>query len=888
MIDKIKYVLLSLIVGISLTISTDTEIVKAETNSNISENLTHSEYVKLAEALNMTKTNSPVDMGNSYKVFDTSSDNFKNSFLISAYTIPVAGDSVTGKSSYEISKAYANKFGKGTAINIGAAAYAGFNLGNNFDKSISSSLSSINEEYYDYWEVKKTMKIAQIDWKNTDATSFFSSDFKNTLKGVNDIESAKQLLNKYGTHVFDNYYFGGKLIISRYICSSENIKSSDNSNSINFELKSNIVSAISANANNESYQMSATEINNETTKTSTKVIAKGGNELKGITPDDIFTYKQEYANGYESGFVYAAWLDSIGKCESLRIVDADKPIAIWDVIKTSSLYDANTYDLLIQAYEIISCENYSKDCIEYNIAPGYISSICVETPDYTSEFDLSSREVSAPINSSLTFEYSEALLETFKEEELELKITSGNNYCSLIDKKLAINSNANDKKIFLSLQARGYEIFQLYITVRLGDFKIGYGTETQPYFINDLSEWNQFINNSKYYSSHFKLTNDIDLKGKVYQTGGSSNLTSFKGMLDGDFHKIYNGTIISNSSWNQTGIIGINKGEIKNLIIDNIKVLNHEKINSKNNGNINVGVLVGKNEGKISKVSISNSSIRVTAHLDDTSYLNIGTSIGLNYGTCELVSVENSNICGISYDGSGMVCVGGLVGKVDSGNITNCSISNSSINSYNFYNKFGNVGDYYCNLTNSMLYQKAESGVWEEIGVLATEEPEGKIKYDFYYNLNTNKLYRYQTTEDSKRKKVWVEQTIDTKVKSGTKLPKDDIAETAIYSIGGFAGYTSAKCNITFIVLYKNIFNQNNKKFGNVSGSSVSDSNYENVFFESVSNKAINNNTYDGCTNLRKLTLENISNAEWNKTWIDGENGYPVLKWEEDQNEKNN
>ena len=92
-------------------------------------------------------------------------------------------------------------------------------------------------------------------------------------------------------------------------------------------------------------------------------------------------------------------------------------------------------------------------------------------------------------------------------------------------------------------------------------------------------------------------------------------------------------------------------------------------------------------------------------------------------------------------------------------------------------------------------------------------------------------------------------------------------------------GYVDGESAIDFVALYENKFNQNNKKFGNVAGVSNNTSFFQNVYFEGVDSKAINSSVFDGCTNLRQLSLETIGNADWNKYWTTAQDGHPILKW---------
>ena len=71
-----------LVLPLTLT-SNNLQIIKEATNNsnNELESLTRSESVKLAEALDLTKKNTSIDMGNGYKIFDVNNESFSNLFL---------------------------------------------------------------------------------------------------------------------------------------------------------------------------------------------------------------------------------------------------------------------------------------------------------------------------------------------------------------------------------------------------------------------------------------------------------------------------------------------------------------------------------------------------------------------------------------------------------------------------------------------------------------------------------------------------------------------------------------------------------------------------------------------------------------------------------------
>ena len=52
-------------------------------------------------------------------------------------------------------------------------------------------------------------------------------------------------------------------------------------------------------------------------------------------------------------------------------------------------------------------------------------------------------------------------------------------------------------------------------------------------------------------------------------------------------------------------------------------------------------------------------------------------------------------------------------------------------------------------------------------------------------------------------------------------------------------------------------------------------------YYAGISSKAVDGKVHDGCMSLKALTLNAIGNAEWQKNWVSGDNGRPILGWED-------
>ena len=161
----------------------------------------------------------------------------------------------------------------------------------------------------------------------------------------------------------------------------------------------------------------------------------------------------------------------------------------------------------------------------------------------------------------------------------------------------------------------------------------GSGTEQDPYLISSVQEWKNFVNSGK----HVKLTKDIDFAGEVLEEKALSNA-----VIDGD------GKILSNIKVKGSGLFeSISNTNIKNLTIDNITVEGNEGGHA--------GGLVGAiYDGTIDNVHILNGTVKG--------------------GTANEVTIQG---------------VGGFVGTISGGNITN---SSAKVNVSNGKNIGGFIG----------------------------------------------------------------------------------------------------------------------------------------------------------------------------------------------------
>lgn len=169
---------------------------------------------------------------------------------------------------------------------------------------------------------------------------------------------------------------------------------------------------------------------------------------------------------------------------------------------------------------------------------------------------------------------------------------------------------------------------------------------------------------------YFKLTEDIDLEGQAWTPIGKNNSNPFKGVLDGDNHKILNLASINTDDIYYAGLFGrIEKGTVKNIHIkialSGLQVQNIE----------NVGALAGY----VLNSEITNCSVEggdITGDNPILAQLAVGGLTG-QLENCNITDCSNTvNVKGIKLMASALL-VGGITGANIQSIITNCHYSGS-------------------------------------------------------------------------------------------------------------------------------------------------------------------------------------------------------------------
>ena len=114
--------------------------------------ITSQDIIKMSEALNMSTDSEVYDIGtNPYRIFDVTNERFANLFVSSKVT-DFKNYSFSGNSRAAISSEYSRERAFGSGVDINVPIYdVSANIDANFQTNISSSLQTVNEEYYEYF-----------------------------------------------------------------------------------------------------------------------------------------------------------------------------------------------------------------------------------------------------------------------------------------------------------------------------------------------------------------------------------------------------------------------------------------------------------------------------------------------------------------------------------------------------------------------------------------------------------------------------------------------------------------------------------------------------------------------------------------------------------------
>lgn len=643
-------------------------------------------YSLLATAIDASDSNAYEENKNP-QIFDSTNEAFINA-VSARKDIETGSYTIESTSAYDFSSKYSSKFSSALDTHL-KVSFVTTDVSGKFDTNVNTEnwKQQVEDYQYYYWFAQKY--IVNIDWKNGNLANALSSSFKRELDSINSVFSAKSLLRKYGTHVYDTYTLGGKLEISKYFTKDASYELSEAEQSVSASLNVIVENAKADAKASGSVNLSTYESNsNSSSKYYSKLTyhSYGGDVNGAATASDLFQYKTQFGTGTESGYLYEAWTRSFNKENvPLKIVSAQNAIPIWEILNST------TYSLQIaylkKAFDNMCYESYSKKCENFHVPCEYIDSLSYNSKGTNVNFTPDSSTINLPENTNVKINLSSLITDNFASSDYSLKLSS-DSAATLDGDTLTIKPQMIGRRFDIELYINDLKAYALNTIIMKEGLSGGYGTSQQPYLINSkqdlISVLNDFSNSNHFY----KLTKDIDLQGDKLDVGGSGTSSAFQGTFDGNGYIIKNGTVKANSFNNgfpYIGLFGKNDGTLKNIILEKITCLVNGLADIQNNNiHLSAGILTGYNTGVISNCQVNNSSIRIAAIIEkEDSSLCVGGIAGTSTGYIELSSFTNGNVYGIGSKGNGKVYVGGISGALEGSTISESYINESKVNTFN-------------------------------------------------------------------------------------------------------------------------------------------------------------------------------------------------------------
>ena len=588
-------------------------------------------------------------------------------------------------------------------------------IGAKFDKQHSLS-NSVKERYEMYYQTIARRQVV-IQMSVPELREHLSDAFERDVLLVRDEDDAIQFLNMYGTHLFTGYILGGRMDITNYKVT--NSSTVDLNQTV--DLKAQVGAAAAAAGAGVSFSITEQYGSHENTSNQKSLYnfsSTGGEAVAALTIDHLFTYNSSVLDG-KGNYEYARWAYAINEGKNLDIIDAangTNAIPVWELLPQTGKYaDVRTY--LISAYAKMCGDKYD----EYKERYPYISS----------SLNSGSTDETLPIGEIYEYQYStgsaligpidvgedairdipkDALLFLGSEctapfGEAEWKIFGGEENAEVVDSiQGVVRVTGPVGNTFSVALCYGENILDsMTLKIKGSMFSGGLGTESDPYLISTVQDLSALLNNSQYFGNsdyHFLLINDIDAS-TLTLTKPMTKKNSFAATLDGGYHTIrglvsedLDGTgsdknpmpIPSASKEMSVGLIGYNSGTIRNLRIENTRIVVNDPAKQLATYVVG-GCLVGINIGVIENCSVAKSHIDIEKTFvkdkdDETVIYHVyaGGIVGYNVGTITGCGVDDVDVKSfLKLEGEkdlvGRSAAGGFVGVLDApGLIENCYV----------------------------------------------------------------------------------------------------------------------------------------------------------------------------------------------------------------------
>ena len=615
----------------------------------------------------------------------------------------------TSSSVTEIAEEYGQIMSGDLGLSVGASASqamsGNINIDVAFNTSKNSSWSSTYSEEYSYFNIVAANKPVILQINSSELKNYLSDSFMKDLRNVNSEKAAKNLIEKYGTHLLTGYTLGGIFEMTNYYAtdSSSYVRQQETS----FSAQVNAAISYMAFSGGANLGFSFTDTygamdNNTHAVNNYKCTTHGGYVFPGLTIDQAFSY---YETLTDAGYMYKIWTDSINTGNNLVIVEipqSSKLVPLWDLVPYSNEYHPQVREFLINAYMNVcetAYENFTSEHrdvralgipdedyqIEYGFTEkGYqyyyqINDAEDYVTTYVNTYDNPTKVHDLISGSVVAMDYDEG---DYLGATVEWSFGNMNQYIEWKDTQTGVfkvlDDAPNINNVVLTATVDGNQIVykKTFNIKKKADFKAGDGTKENPYLITNTEEFLKISNdgyaNGGYY---FKLLCDLDFKGKSCYVIGSED-KPFNGVFDGNYYTIYNYKLdFSSAKENEKGekylgLFGYNDGTIKNLNLSEKNGGDYEYINTKNGlfsklnylGGI---VAINRSKGIVENCHISGFTGKIKvpdSGINDTSEIMVGGIVAYNQGAIKYCSIKKSLIFA-KGENENTVYSGGIVAK---------------------------------------------------------------------------------------------------------------------------------------------------------------------------------------------------------------------------------
>ena len=672
-----------LVISLCLWEKTPTNIFADETkNTKLDENLVRNMYCGYDVTAGKNIMN-PDALKRSQPIIDPES-NYKN-HITPQYGGMTQNKTIISSSIKTENSEYANHISNGVFGNI-------FVINVDMDASFAKSdkLSKISSERYEIYSMYKEYCRYYLEGvRDEDYKNYLSTNFKEDLYKVNSRSLAKQLFDKYGTHLITGYIFGGRMDVTNYMATSSEEHDLRNAKSFS-EKMGGFISKVSA-GEKVSFQEEVASVETDSeTISEFDLRAYGGEGGSMATVSDMFTYSNvivDNGNGNNSNaarYNYQRWTDSIDRGVNLTIVGIPdngnaKAIPLWDLLDYNDSRSIEIRELLIDEFIERCGDGYSKYLEKYasqavsnqrreeiNFGFPVMNGVYIRTPnDYFYYVDAEDLVRGKEHNEVHKGDKVYLDLENVFEDNIEVSCQNG----KPIDERAGVFEVKDVSGNFAVVVKNSKGEKHTYIDVPIQNtvFEGGMGTEKYPYIIVNKDQFGKIMNQN--YSS-FQLQADIDFGGEKLTSFGE-----FGGTLDGNFCKIKNFIIEAGKDY------GLFSKLTKDATVKNL-------------GIFNAGTSTNSSQFSAGGLNYGEDYEKDTYTVNSIEALNAGIICGVNDGVISNCYVQDCYIRDIiknndSYEDTLHninICIGGIAGK-NNGEISSCMVNNSQLLGSYIYTK---------------------------------------------------------------------------------------------------------------------------------------------------------------------------------------------------------